>query len=289
MGGMRWLEIVVRSPEAYAEAVSSFFFDAGSGVVWDDSASASHGTVTVKGYLPDEDASRPKFEALRRAITGLLGPGCLEVNTLADEDWATAWRAGYHTFRVGKRLVIKPSWEDYSPRPGDLVIEMDPGLAFGCGTHPTTATCLEMLERYVIPGAVVYDVGTGSGILAIAAAKLGAGEVRAVDEDPIAVRVARENVIRNRVAGAVHVIQGDLLDGLAGPADLIVANIVAEVVAPLAPQAAERLAPGGRFIAGGITTAKADGVVAAFGRAGLAVGERRCAGEWVTLVGEKRG
>lgn len=285
---MHWLEITVRSPEAYAEAVSSFFFDAGSGVVWDDSASASHGVVTVKGYLPDEDTSRPKLEALRRAVTGLLGPGALAVGTLADEDWVTAWRAGYHTFRVGKRLVIKPTWEGYPPRPGDLVIEMDPGLAFGCGTHPTTATCLEMLERYVTPGTVVYDVGTGSGILAIAAAKLGAGEVWAVDEDPIAIRVARENVIHNRVAGLVHIMLGDLLDDLAGPADLIVTNIVAEVVGPLAPRAADRLAPGGRFIAGGITVAKVDGVIAAFGRAGLAVIERRAAGEWVTLAGEKR-
>jgi len=284
---MRWLEITVRSPAAYAEAVSSFFFDAGSGVVWDDSASASHGVVTVKGYLPDEDASRPKLEALRRAVNELLGPGALEVGFLADQDWLTAWRAGYHTFRVGKRLVVKPTWEDYTPRPGDLVIEMDPGLAFGCGTHPTTASCLEMLERYVTPGATVYDVGTGSGILAIAAARLGAGEVLAVDEDPIAVRVARENVIRNGVDGRVRVMPGDLLAGLAGPADLIVANIVAEVVAPLAPRAADRLAPKGRFIAGGITAAKADGVIAAFDRAGLTVIERLTSGEWVTLAGEK--
>ncbi|MDI6710011.1 MAG: 50S ribosomal protein L11 methyltransferase [Bacillota bacterium] len=286
---MRWLEITVRSPEAYAEAMSSFFFDTGSGVVWDDSASVSHGVVTVKGYLPDEEASRPKLETLRRAVTGLLGPDALAVGTLADEDWATAWRAGYHTFRVGKRLVIKPTWETYPVRPGDLVIEMDPGLAFGCGTHPTTATCLEMLERYLTLGAVVYDVGTGSGILAIAAAKLGAGEIRAVDEDPIAVRVARENVERNGAAGQVHVREGDLLNGLPGPADLIVANIVAEVIGPLAPRAAERLSAEGRFIAGGITAAKADGVIAAFSRAGLAVVARRAVGEWVTLVGEKQG
>ena len=164
-------------------------------------------TVIVKTYLPLDGTAG---EAQRRLEEGLWHLGQIYpipdpvIRELAEEDWAEAWKQQYHLLRVGRRIVIVPAWEAYAPAPGEVVIRLEPGMAFGTGLHPTTRLCLEALEAHLAPGCTVLDVGTGSGVLAIAAAKLGARSVLALDADPVAVSVARENVALNGVAGTGH-------------------------------------------------------------------------------------
>lgn len=306
---MEWLEISVRTPSEGVEPVADIFQEMGAGgVVIEDpavilrhaaethpdewavpSVATGAGMPMVKCYLPVDDRIDRRVEALRSALGRLNLSPVPEVSarTVAEEDWANAWRAYYKPVHVGRRLVVKPSWEDYVTGEGELVIEMDPGMAFGCGTHTTTSLCLKMLERYVRGGETVYDVGTGSGILAITAAKLGAGRVVAVDLDSVACRVAAENVERNGVGDWVHVMHGNLLDLVKEPAGLVVSNIIADVIVGFAPDAARVLAPGGIFIASGIVRERAAEVCAAVQATGLMVREQLEEGQWVALVAEK--
>lgn len=307
---MEWLEITVRTPADGVEPVSEMFIELGTGgVVIDDPAlilqyerethpdewavsgqAKENGLSLVKAYLPLEEGLTGRLEEIKRLVSQLDLALIPEITTrvVVEEDWAEAWKKHYKTVRVG-RLVIKPSWEEYQPLEGDLVIEMDPGMAFGCGTHATTALCLMLLEKYVRPGITVYDIGTGSGILAVAAARLGAGRVRAVDIDPVACKAAAENVERNNAGGVVSVGHGNLAELLENGADLVVANIIADVIAGFAPQAASILKPGGVFIASGIIREKADMVRRALGAAGLSVCEDLEDGLWVALVSRKEG
>ncbi|NPV72813.1 MAG: 50S ribosomal protein L11 methyltransferase [Pelotomaculum sp.] len=303
---MEWLEITVRTPPEGVELVADIFQEIGTGgVVIEDPAvifkyagatcpeewavpesATADGLPRVKGYLPADGTQSKRLEELAAALARLLpGPAsAVSTRTVSEEDWANAWKKYYKPVRAGRRLVVKPSWEDYRAEEGDLVIEMDPGMAFGSGTHATTCLCLRLLEKYVRPGGTVYDVGTGSGVLAVAAARLGAGRVVAVDIDPLACRVAAGNAERNGVAGKVQVVQGNLLEKVEGRADLVVANIIADVIAAFAPEAAGALAPGGVLIASGIIEEKAGLVVCALEAAGLAVCERDEEGRWVALA-----
>ncbi|MFZ5899398.1 MAG: 50S ribosomal protein L11 methyltransferase [Bacillota bacterium] len=284
---MNWLEISLELPADEVESVNHLFFDIGSGVSIENSASTPSWAV-IKGYLPDEAGAEAKLSVLRQQVAAVLGPSVqVQVAVIDDKDWLTYWRRSYKPFRVGRKLVVRPPWEKYEPLPGDVVIDMEPGLAFGCGTHPTTAACMELLERHVRNGQRVFDIGTGTGILAIAAAKLGAKEVWAVDNDPLAVRVARENVERNGVADRVRVNEGHLLDTMRSKADVVVANIVAEVVAFMAPQVRLRLNRQGVFITGGIHHTKQWMVEEAFRQAGLRKLEELRSGDWVALAGVK--
>jgi ribosomal protein L11 methyltransferase len=256
--------------------------------------------VTVKAYLPagnQQPALRQALEAglwyLRR-LYSFPEPRFCE---LADADWAEAWKQHYTVQRVGRRLVVVPSWLDPTPVPDDpsglrpqgqsLVIRLDPGLAFGTGLHPSTRLCCAALEDLVQPGDRVLDVGTGSGILAIAAVRLGASRVLGLDIDPVAVRVAGENVALNDVADIVQVQHGTVQDSKfnqTGIWDLVVANILAPVIIDLAPGLAAGLAPGGRLIVSGIIADQAEAVTTALAAAGLAVVGRRQEGDWVALI-----
>lgn len=180
-------------------------------------------------------------------------------------------------------LVVKPTWEPFAAQPGDLVVELDHGMAFGTGTHETTFMCMALLEKYLTPGARVMDVGTGSGILAIAAAKLGAQDVLAVDIDPAAVKVAGENVHVNAVAQQVRVRQGDLVKSEAMPCELAVANIVADAICMLCGPLTRHLMTGGLFLCSGIIREREADVQAALQAAGYAPVERMEKGEWVAL------
>ncbi len=221
------------------------------------------------------------------------------VRVLREEDWSQAWKRFYHPIRVGKRVVLKPSWERFQAQPGDLIIQLDPGMAFGTGLHPTTRLCVAALEDWVRPGTGVLDVGTGSGVLAIVAAKLGARPVLATDIDPIAVAAAQENIRRNELAlgeeAGLQVRQGSVPPGMAGRFQLVVANILAEVIVDLldgsygGPSLAEPLAPGGHLILPGILAEKAPLVLEATERCGLALVERRQEEDWVALVLVKGG
>lgn len=297
----RWLEVSVFTTPEQVDNVAAIFHELGSGgVVIEDPAfvldcinrgdpetlapclAPTTEETVVKGYFPCDDALSARRETLSRLFDGL---GLRwQTAVLREEDWATAWQSYYKPVRVGRRLVIRPTWEEYAAGPDDIVIDMDPGMAFGCGTHATTAMCLALLEEHLRGGETVCDVGTGSGILAVAAALLGARLVVAVDIDKVAVRTARENVARNGVADRVTVQQGDLLDNLAGvKADLVVANIIAAAIVRLAPDAAAVLKPGGLFIASGIIRDRAEEVRRALHDAGLAIVAEKSDAEWLAF------
>ncbi len=220
--------------------------------------------------------------------TAPVDPGTLEVTcaNAAAEDWSETWKQYYKPFRAGKRLVIKPSWETWEESEGDLVVEMDPGMAFGTGTHETTALCVEMIETYY-QGGTFLDVGTGSGILAICAAKLGAKDLTAVDIDPDAVAVAKENVERNGLHGVIDVREGDLIEGLDRHFDFAAANILAPIICVLAAPLYQQLTPGALFICSGILLEQEDEVRKALLSAGFTVLEVRHKKDWVAFAAKK--
>jgi ribosomal protein L11 methyltransferase len=213
-----------------------------------------------------------------------------QIRFLAETDWAEAWKSRYEVLRIGRRLVIRPTWRDYCAQAGDLVIALDPGMAFGSGLHPTTRLCLEALEDHIRPGATVLDVGTGSGILAIAAARLGASRVLALDTDPLAVRVAGENIVLNQVQTVVDAKQGTTPTSHLPPpgVDLVLANILAETIVELAPALAASLQAEAILIAGGIITDRKHAVVANLTDNGLSILDERADGDWIVLIAQKK-
>jgi len=222
---MKWLEISVETEAAAVETVSGILHEYGEGgvavhqdVTADDEDGAYHydtsHPTTVTTYVPATDEGASRRDAIAAALGHLtafnlahIGP--VRSREVDEEDWANAWKRFYHPMRFGHRLVIRPSWRTFTAGRDDLVIELDPGMAFGTGLHQTTAMCMELLEDYVAPGAVVLDQGTGSGILAIAAARLGATHITAVDVSEVAVEATRENAARNEVADRIDVRRGE--------------------------------------------------------------------------------
>ncbi|MEX1296583.1 MAG: 50S ribosomal protein L11 methyltransferase [Candidatus Limnocylindrales bacterium] len=310
-----WLELSIACDQEAVEAVSEILSRAASGGVSVEqpftpeqeglAASPTIGApATVRAYLPGIDraaADQAVAEARERLghLTAFdLRPiGELQVREVHEEDWANAWKAHFPVMRFGRRIVIKPTWRDFEPAPDDVVIALDPGMAFGTGLHPTTRLCLEGLERWategLVEGARVLDVGSGSGVLAVGAALLGAGPVRAVDTDPIAVDSTAQNASRNRVA--VDVRQGSLpVDD--GPFDLVFANLVASILVELAGALAASVRPGdgasgsgGRVLASGIFIDREPEVRRAFAAAGLRVIGREQETDWVALDLERPG
>ena len=241
--------------------------------------------LMVKAFLPVDKALPKKKERLHTLMghLSLIVPLKLEEEVL-EGDWAEAWKEFFTPLHIG-RLVIKPSWHDYSSAPGETVLELDPGQAFGTGHHPTTSMCLLLLEKYIRPGMEVLDLGTGSGILALAAAKLGARSVLALDTDPLAVKAARENVRKNGLTAAVKVRKGTVSPRW-GPFDLIAANLTAKHVQEVLPALVSALRGGGLLIAGGIIMDRVEEVEKAFLAAGLKLRERAAEAEWRTLVAQ---
>ena len=248
-------------------------------------------TVTVRAYLPEDARLESSLLALAERIAALrhagaaLGAGTISHSFVADEDWAETWKAYIHTEKIGERIVVRPTWEEYTPSADEIVIELDPGAAFGTGAHATTAMCLRWLEHLVSPGMRVYDVGCGSGILAVAAAKLGAGEVIAMDYDPVAVSVAEENIRQNNVHNVVA-CESDLLSACEGaaPAELITANIIADVIIRLFAQLDRHLALGGTLLASGIIDDRIADVEHAAAQHGFTVRDMTCEKEWAAMI-----
>ncbi|MFC2368974.1 MAG: 50S ribosomal protein L11 methyltransferase [Selenomonas noxia] len=248
-------------------------------------------TVMVRAYLPEDARLESSLLALAERIAALrhagaaLGAGTISHSFVADEDWAETWKAYIHTEKIGERIVVRPTWEEYTPSADEIVIELDPGAAFGTGAHATTAMCLRWLEHLVSPGMRVYDVGCGSGILAVAAAKLGAGEVIAMDYDPVAVSVAEENIRQNNVHNVVA-CESDLLSACEGaaPAELITANIIADVIVRLFAQLDRHLALGGTLLASGIIDDRIADVEHAAAQHGFTVLDMTCEKEWAAMI-----
>jgi ribosomal protein L11 methyltransferase len=237
------------------------------------------------------DRSSERVWAVRQELGSLPAGTSLDITMrkVREEDWADAWKEHFHVERVGRRIVIRPTWRPYTPAPDDVVIDLDPGMAFGTGQHPTTRMCLAALERVVRPGARVVDVGAGSGILAIAAAKLGAASVAALDVDAVAVEVARDNVRMNGVDGVVAVSQGSLEPGpdAMGPADVLVANINAATIIEMAPALARLLPGGGVAVVSGIIAERGDQVVRRLEQEGFHILRRDAEGDWLAVTARR--
>ncbi len=256
---------------------------------WDEDEVPPAENLILRAYLPDDD----NFPDKRRELETALGRMRLMYpmpkpcySSVREDDWAEAWKAHYQPLRLGKRLLIRPLWVDVESARGDIEIALDPGMAFGTGTHPTTQLCLEAMEAMAGPALDVLDLGCGSGILAIAAAKLGAGKVLALDIDPIAVRAARENAALNGVTQRIVVEQGSLETVISSARrfDLLMVNILARVILEMSGRGlAQILRPGGIAIFSGIIDNQADEVEASLRRAGLLPVARRKKGDWVLI------
>ena len=283
---MRWAEMTVECPPDSVEAVSYAYIEAGCGGVM----MTGTDPVKVQGSLPVTDGLTGNIETLRAHLERLpeFGlPGLrdgMSVRYVEDEDWANAWKQYFKPLRIGRKIIIKPSWEFFSPQPGDLILDLDPGMAFGTGGHPTTKLCLEALEDLVKPGMIVADIGTGSGILSLAAARLGAAHVYATDIDLLPRKIATENVARNGLDGVIDVLEIDAFDASAKECDLIVANIVANTIVELAPTLPGRLKPGGYFLASGIVDNHCELVSGALRAVGFTPVDTRREDIWVCLV-----
>lgn len=310
MGNTEYLELTVHTTSAGAEAVSDMLMNLGAAgtQILDraDLPDPAHPTgnwelmdqsvidampedVEVRVWIEMNEQARPLMLSIRGELDKLkaLGEdfGTLEITSqqVESRDWSECWKQYYKPFRLGKHLVIKPSWETWEAEEGDIVIELDPGMAFGTGTHETTAMCTEMIEQYY-HGGKLLDVGTGSGILAIAAAKLGASDCLGVDIDPDAVRVAVENVQRCGVEKAVRIREGDLLQGLNEVFDFAVANILAPVICMLAKPLRNHLRPGSLFVCSGIIAEAEGDVHDALLEAGYEILEVRHKNDWVAFA-----
>lgn len=242
--------------------------------------------VSVSLYLPVEKSYAECIAFLRDRFSTEKVDAKIDVIGVNEEDWANSWKAFYHTQRIGKRMVIVPMWEEYNPKPDDVVIRMDPGMAFGTGTHETTRLVIAFLEKYIKSGDRVLDVGCGSGILAICASKLGASECFACDIDTVAVRVAKENVEQSGQTN-IRCEVSDLLrdvDMSGGPYDVITANIVADIIIRMAPDAGNYLKDDGIMFASGIIVERADEVISKLNENGFEVVERIDDNGWCALA-----
>ena len=299
MSDLKWLELSVSAPPEFVEPLSHIFYRYGHGGVAleqqggfnpDEGETASETAwVTLKTYLPineSTDERRNRIDVGVRLVAHVGPVTELVARTVDEDEWQNSWKDHFHVLRVGRRLVVKPTWREYDPRPSDVVIVLDPGMAFGTGHHPTTRVCLEQLERLVVPGASVLDFGCGSGILSIAASKLGASSVVGVEADSSAVRVAKQNARENGVQHNVLVVEGTLPRPEARPVafDLAVANISAKVVSEASTELVRAVKPGGAVIASGIILDNKAVVERSMAAAGAALSDTIVDGDWVTLV-----
>jgi ribosomal protein L11 methyltransferase len=301
---MHWLELTVQAHPEAIESVSELLsrYTSGGVAIEEPFELIEEGQeyrvltgqpVTVHAYLPIDGKEEEARLHITEGLWYLSRLGSHFVSELStrivnEEDWANAWKDYYHVTSIGHRLVIRPSWLDYTPKPHEVVLTLDPGMAFGTGLHPTTRMCLEQIEQLTQPGMRVLDVGTGSGILAIAAAKLGAAHVYAIDNSSVAVESASANAAMNDLSDRIQVVLGILDETeaarMAGQYDLVVANIIAHIIGSIAPQLAQVLAPHGLLIVSGIIEARRHDAEDSLLAAGLVLVEQVKIDDWLALV-----
>ena len=297
--GSQWLELSVRAPQEFVEPLSHIFTRYGQGVAVEieggfnpdegETESTEGQWATVKTYLPIDpttESRQSQIDVGVRLVAKVAPISPLERRILDEREWESAWKKSFFVLRVGRRIVIRPPWRKYKPRPDDAVVNLDPGMAFGTGHHPTTRMCLLEMERLVTEGAEVLDVGAGSGILSIAAVKLGASRSLALDVDQVAVEVAKENVRKNGVGASIQVKQGSLPSThiAKGSFDLAMANISAKAVVELAPHLVSSLRPGGALVASGVIEERREEVEESLVKAGAVI-ERTCTSDdWVAFT-----
>ncbi len=308
---MDWIELTVHTTTAGSDWVSDCLMELGaSGTMIEDRAdipdpSRPHGIWEIidpkllesmpedvlvhAWFAPDEtfpgilSRLKEKLDAMRPEQPQ-YGALLADTRTVSEDTWAEVWKKYYKPFYAGKHLVVKPTWEPFEPAPGDRIIEIDPGMAFGSGTHETTGMCISLLEEVIRGGEKIIDVGTGSGILAIAAALLGADHVLAVDIDPDAVRVASENVAHNHVNHIVTVKEGDLLKSSDAICDICVANIISDIIISFSSALKTHIKPGGLFLCSGIIRERTEEVREALLQAGYEIIKTEFRGEWTAFL-----
>lgn len=311
---MKWSEIMIHTTNEAVEPISNILHEAGaSGVVIEDPFELvkerqdqfgeiyqldpddyPEEGVIIKAYLPVNSFLGETVEEIKQAISNLasfnidIGRNHVTISEVNEEEWATAWKKYYNPVKISEKFTIVPTWEEYTPVSSDeLIIELDPGMAFGTGTHPTTVMCIQALERTVKKGDTVIDVGTGSGVLSIAAALLEAKQVEALDLDDVAVQSARLNLKLNKVHHIAEVRQNDLLKGVETQADIVVANILAEVILRFTEDVGRVVKPGGHFIASGIIQQKKNQVKDAIMEAGFTIEETLVMEDWVAFIAKR--
>ncbi|MGE5493964.1 MAG: 50S ribosomal protein L11 methyltransferase [Burkholderiales bacterium] len=304
---MYWNQVCVETAEEAADLVSSVLLDAGAGGVEIAGGSAlpaaydeyrlgeySPSKVTVKAYY-GEDGFDETLRSIRDGLESLKTAACdtgtleLTVKKIEDTDWNENFKKHFTTFRAAGNIIVKPSWEQYESKPGETVLEIDPGMAFGSGVHETTRMCLELIQKYMPAGADVLDIGCGSGILGIACAKLGAKKVLALDNDPVSVKVTEENAAANGVS-VLTAKKSDLLaNASGGKYDVITSNIIADIIIRLNAGAAKYLKPGGVYIMSGIIMDRLDDVLKSLDENGFAVIDTLCMADWRALAARLKG
>jgi ribosomal protein L11 methyltransferase len=306
---MKWMEVTVRfeasGSEPAADLIADIFYEIGvKGVVIEDpdlktteplgrggiKRPAQHAVI---GYLPVNHRLHANLAVLQRRLNryqteqGIVAR--IDFKTLDEEDWAQAWKTFFKPIRVAENIIVKPSWEAFDPAPGDLVIEIDPGMAFGTGSHPSTTLCIELIQRYLNRGDHFLDIGIGSGILSLAAAKLGAGRIVGVDADAGALTVSKENLRRNKISEDLALLVcGNLVDAVDAHFDLVAANILSEVILKILTGLARVLKPGGTFICSGIALENQRKVIDAIKQQSMQLLEVCTKEDWAAIAVRRR-
>jgi len=312
---MKWVEAKIifdaDDSEAVSDLISEIFYDFGlQGVAvespniepghdWAESAFPVPAHHSVTGYFPKNESLPEKcriLEARMTALKQMLETGnanrltyTIGYHDLDEQDWAESWKQYFYTEKITDRIVINPSWRKYTPAPGEIVLEIDPGMAFGTGTHPTTRMCIGLIEKHLRPGDTFLDVGTGSGILMLAAAKLGAKAMTGVDNDAVAVGVAKRNLEKNGIPPEMHEVRaGNLASGISGQFSIITANILSEVIMTLIDDIPPVLAKNGVFICSGIIQPKQDMILNKLMGRGFDIMETVTMEEWVAIAATRK-
>ena len=306
---LKWCEVSIQTSHEATEIIAEIFRDLGAGGVviedpelvndyitsgkWDYTdipIATETEVVTEKAYLVVNGELEGRLQTFKQEIKALgergvnIAPAIITTAELQDEDWSDTWKQYFHTEKPGDRVVIKPTWEEYEAKEDEVVIELDPGAAFGTGTHATTSMCIKELEALVKPDDVVFDIGTGSGILSIISAKLGARDIQAVDYDDSVLKIVEENLEQNHVENIVSVAQSDLMQNVHGKANLVIANIIADIIIRLFPQLDEHLEPNGTLLTSGIIEDRIDDVINAGQENGFAVVKRKENKGWACIT-----
>jgi ribosomal protein L11 methyltransferase len=311
----KWIEIKMLTTSKYIDILTSILYDLNilniaiedpedilsreqGPLTWDfaDINILENGPniATIKYYTDDIKEAESSLKRIKEEIEDLTSKGLYDgifqitSQDIFEEDWANNWKKYYKPIKIGEHIIIKPLWEKYESKKSDVIIELDPGLAFGTGSHETTSMCLEALEKNVHKDALVYDIGTGSGILAIGAAKLGAKKVLGIDLDPVAVDSAKENVGFNKLTN-IEILKGNLFELVTGKADIIVANIIAEIIISMAKDVKNYIKNQGLFICSGIIKERKDAVLKALINEGFSIIEENTKGEWVCIIAKLKG
>lgn len=305
---MKWIEAKVifdaHNKQLASELISDIFYEMGlQGVViettdieptgeWADETlkPADHNSVT--GYFPKNDYAEQRGRELENELARLKAENSIASQIcryeLDEEDWAESWKTYFYPQKISKYMVVKPTWREYDPAGDEIVLEIDPGMAFGTGTHPTTSLCIRMMENYLKPGDMFLDVGTGSGILMIAAAHLGSAKLCGTDSDEVAAEVARQNLLLNRISPEKFtLITGNLADPVNEQFDLVAANILSEVILVLLDDVKRVMKNGGMFICSGIIEKNKDAVLQKMKSAGFEISDIQTEQEWVAIAGKK--